>query len=336
MNKKLLIQKLLEAKKAIPILFFPMAAKMEYSLMDILHDSHLQAMTMKRIIEEWEVGALISMMDLSIEAEAFGAHIRFHSRDVPDVVAPIVHTQEDVMALPIPTIGRGRTRIVIEGIAQTIEMLPNQMLFAGVIGPFSLATRLMGMMDTLMNCYDEPEMLHLLLSKIQTFIIEYILALKKAGACGVFMAEPAAGLLSPQLCDEFSSNYVKEIKKRVSDTSFIFAYHNCGNILPLLSSIKQVEADIYHVGDAVDVEEVLKIIPKHHIIMGNISPSKHFFKGSEESVYEATMALLKQCQKYPNFILSSGCDIPLSTPQENIRAFFDAMHDFKSFIDNQK
>ncbi len=330
MNKQLLMQRLLEAKKAIPILFFPMVAKMEHPLINILHDSHLQAMTMRRIIEEWEVGALISMMDLSIEAEAFGAQIRFHSHDVPDVVAPIVHTQEDVMALPIPIIGGGRTGIVVEGIAKTIQMLPNQMLFAGVIGPFSLATRLMGMMDTLMNCYDEPEMLHLLLLKIQTFLIDYILAFKKAGACGVFMAEPAAGLLSPQLCDEFSSSYVKEIKERVSDASFIFAYHNCGNILPLLSSIKQIEADIYHVGDAVDVEEVLKGMPDYPIIMGNISPSKHFFKGTAKSVYEATTSLLKQCQKYPNFIPSSGCDIPLSTPHENIRAFFDAMHDFQS------
>ena len=45
------------------------------------------------------------------------------------------------------------------------------------------------------------------------FIIEYIKAYKAVGAHGVIMAEPLAGILSPQLCQEFSTKYVKEIVK---------------------------------------------------------------------------------------------------------------------------
>ncbi|MBR5120381.1 MAG: methyltransferase, partial [Clostridia bacterium] len=46
------------------------------------------------------------------------------------------------------------------------------------------------------------------------------------------------------------------------------------------------------------------------------------------SVREATTELLQKCSTYPNFVLSSGCDIPPKTPWENLDAFFAAAEDF--------
>lgn len=45
-------------------------------------------------------------------------------------------------------------------------------------------------------------------------------------------------------------------------------------------------------------------------------------------VYDVTSALLRDCGKYPNFVLSSGCDIPPRTPWKNIDAFFRAAKDY--------
>jgi uroporphyrinogen decarboxylase len=35
--------------------------------------------------------------------------------------------------------------------------------------------------------------------------------------------------------------------------------------------------------------------------------------------------LLDECGRFPNFVISSGCDIPPETPLENIDAFFKAV-----------
>ena len=35
-----------------------------------------------------------------------------------------------------------------------------------------------------------------------------------------------------------------------------------------------------------------------------------------------------QCCKYPNFVISSGCDIPPMSSWENIDAFFRAVDEF--------
>lgn len=53
--------------------------------------------------------------------------------------------------------------------------------------------------------------------------------MRNAGADGIIMAEPLAGLLSPELATEFSEPYVKEVFDAVKSDDFAAVYHNCGN-----------------------------------------------------------------------------------------------------------
>jgi uroporphyrinogen decarboxylase len=62
--------------------------------------------------------------------------------------------------------------------------------------------------------------------------------------------------------------------------------------------------------------------------MGNVDPAGVLRMGTPETVREATLSLLNRCAGYPNFVLSSGCDMPPMTPWENIHAFFAASEAF--------
>jgi uroporphyrinogen decarboxylase len=179
----------------------------------------------------------------------------------------------------------------------------------------------------MMACFDDEESVHILLQKCTEFIMKYIKAFKKMGADGVIMAEPAAGLLSPRLFEEFSNVYVKRIFEEINDDNFVSVYHNCGNTLPLIPSIKDSGADIYHFGNAVKMEEVLKIMPKELLVMGNINPVD-FRNSTPEKIYAETKDLLFRCSAYSNFIISTGCDIPFDADWKNIDAYFEAVKDF--------
>jgi len=65
-----------------------------------------------------------------------------------------------------------------------------------------------------------------------------------------------------------------------------------------------------------------------HTVFGNIDPAGVLCNGAPETVREATLALLERCAAHPNFVLSSGCDIPPAAPVENIDAFFEAARVF--------
>jgi uroporphyrinogen decarboxylase len=50
--------------------------------------------------------------------------------------------------------------------------------------------------------------------------------------------------------------------------------------------------------------------------------------GTPESIREATLGLLEECSDYPNYVISTGCDVPPLSKWENIDAFFDAVDEF--------
>jgi uroporphyrinogen decarboxylase len=145
------------------------------------------------------------------------------------------------------------------------------------------------------------------------------------------MAEPLAGILSPSLIDEFSTQYVKRIVDAVKTDEFAFIYHNCGNNTPVLvDSIKTIGANGYHFGNAVDMKQMLERMPDDVLVMGNVDPSSQFRNGTPESIREATLALMEKCTVHKNFVVSSGCDIPPLSSWGNIDAFFAAARQFYS------
>ena len=316
-------------KKAFPVLSFPAVQLMGISVKELIADASAQARGMKLVAQRTDSAATVSLMDLSVEAECFGAEIRVSEDEVPTVVGSVVSTEEEAEVLEIPPIGSGRTGIYIDAIRQAVKEITDRPVFGGVIGPYSLAGRLMDVTEIMILCYEEPDMVHAVLKKVTRFLTDYCLAYKEAGANGVIMAEPLAGILSPALEEEFSEPYVRELVEAVQDDSFAVIYHNCGDGVAMMTeSIAATGAAVFHFGNAVDMEEMLEKMPKDRLVMGNIDPAEQFRNGTPESIREETLALMERCCKYDNFVISSGCDIPPMSKWENIDAFFDAAAEF--------
>ncbi|NLF48857.1 MAG: methyltransferase [Acholeplasmataceae bacterium] len=316
--------------ESMPILTFPGIQALGITVNDLVNSATLQAQVMAHIAKTYPMSAALSMMDLSVEAEEFGAKIRFFPMEVPTVIGAVINSPMDAMTLMVPQLGNKRTKTYVEGVRLAKTLIKDKPVFAGVIGPFSLAGRLMDMTEIMVNSIMDPDMVHVTLEKATAFIQRYILAFKTAGADGIILAEPAAGLLSPEICEKFSSYYIRKIKAAVSDSDFLFIYHNCGNVVPLKDTILSIDADVYHFGDHIDLEDMLKIFPKDKLIMGNISPAMLLKKQDPEQIKIQVRALLERLSPYDNFIISSGCDIPPATPLENLDAYFEAIDEFYS------
>lgn len=315
-------------KKAMPILSFPGAQLIGKTVEELVRDGHLQALCMEAMAKRYEMGAAVSLMDLSVEAEAFGAKVLFSEDDVPTMHGALIEDEEAAGALQIPKVGVGRTGECVKGIREAVELITDRPVFAGIIGPYSLAGRLLDMTEIMVLCYEEPEMVETVLEKVTLFLIEYAKSFKEAGANGIMMAEPAAGLLSPNLIEEFSNPYVQRIREAVEDDNFLFIYHNCGNITPIMSSVKEIGAYVYSVGNAIDMEDAFVGLGDESIIIGNLDPAGVIRNATPEVVKTETLALLEKHSHRKNFVLSSGCDIPPATPLENLDAFFDAWKEF--------
>ena len=311
--------------RPLPILSFPAVQKMDVTVEQLVKDAALQAEAMACVAKNTNSLASVSLMDLSVEAEAFGANVVFSAHEVPVVTGQLISDMDEAEAMEVPSLDAGRAKVCVEGIRLAKQKIQDRPVFAGMIGPYSLAGRLMDVTEIMYICYDEPEAVHVVLEKATQYLIEYGKAMKEAGADGIMMAEPLAGILSPAMAAEFSVPYVKRIIAALQDEEFAVIYHNCGNsVLAMLDEIFSQGAAGYHFGNAVDMEAVMKAAPADCLCMGNVDPAAVLAEGTPEMVTAATKEVLAKCGKYPNFILSSGCDIPAHAAWANLEAFFAA------------
>lgn len=312
-------------EKSVPILSFPATQLLGISIRELISSPDMQAKGMKAIAQRCGIGASLNMMDLSVEAEAFGAIIRVDTDEIPTVEKGVINDISVADNIVVPQIGAGRTGLYIEGVRKAKEQIAEIPVFCGVIGPYSLAGRLFDMTELMMECYDNPDEVHMLLAKATAFIKEYIKAFKNAGADGVIMAEPAAGLLSPALADEFSMPYVQEIFDEVNDNDFVICYHNCGNaVSDMMPSVAQLHADIFHFGNAVDLQKAMEVMPEDKLVMGNVDPVLLRY-GTRDEVRSAVKKVFAGFAHYENFMISTGCDVPAAAKWENIDVYFETI-----------
>jgi len=316
-------------KIAVPVMTYPGLQLTGNSVLDMVTKGEVQYNCVKALSEKFPaVGAITLIMDLSVEAEAFGSHINFSDDEIPTVSKRLIDSFEQVVNLKIPAIGDGRTKSHLNAARLAAENITTRPVFGGIIGPYSLAGRLYDITEMMTAILIEPEGAHELLSLCTAFLKEYALAFKNAGCNGVVIAEPAAGLLADYQCEEFSSQYVKQIVDYVQDDNFMVVLHNCGNTVSLIESMLGTGASGFHFGNAVDMLEILPQVPSDRLVFGNLDPAGVIKNGTPEIIKAKTRELLTRTEKYNNFVISSGCDIPPKTTIENIDAFFEAIAEY--------
>ncbi len=317
-----------EYRQAIPIMTHPGIELIRKRVLDAVTDSYTHFQAIQAMNDLFPAAASTIIMDLTVEAEAFGSKINFSENEVPSISARLVNGIESIEALEIPGLNNGRMKEYIEATRLSAEAIQDKPVFAGCIGPFSLAGRLFGMTDILTAIYLEPDSVLKLLSKCTVFLTLYATAFKDAGANGIVIAEPAAGLLPPELCDQFSSDFVRKIVDSVQDDDFLSILHNCGSANALIPSMLGTGAGALHLGNSTDIVRALDEIPPDILVLGNLDPVGVFKNADPKNVETKTLALLEQTRRYRNFIISSGCDIPPGVPFSNIKAFYNAINKY--------
>lgn len=319
-----------ETRCAFPLMVFSGADLTGTGIDGMLGDARTQAFCASALAARFPSAASITAMDLSVEAEAFGAGVRRMPNEAPTIIGSLVPDADAADSLSLPSVGAGRTGIYLEAASLTASWIGNRPVFGCHIGPFSLAGRLCGMTEALMNVQAEPETLHVIVRKATEFLIAYARAFKESGVNGIVIAEPAAGLISPAHCGEFSSRYVRMIVDAVQDDHFMVILHNCAASERHVDSMVSTGAMGLHFGNAADMPGILLAVPPEIPVFGNIDPAGVLKNGTEESVHRITSDLLAKTSGYPNFVLSSGCDIPPGTPLRNIDAFFRALDEYNA------
>jgi len=309
----------------MPIAVYPGLTLTGAKVCDIVTKPQAQIDAQVALHERYHTPFVLSAMDLSAEAEAFGCTIHSSETEIPSVTGRLVTTLEQAQKLSVPQPGDKRTAVYLETVRRLRQLPDRPLVFGGGIGPFSLAARLVGVSEAMEMTVTEPDLMHVLLEKCTVFITAYLRAFREAGANGVIMAEPAAGLLSPRSLSQFSSAYIRQIGEAVADGQFALILHNCAAKLLHLPAVLETGLKSFHFGAPMDIATALGKAPADVVLCGNLDPTAAFVQLPPAEVTARVAKLLSATAAHRNFVLSSGCDVPPSAPLANLDAFYEAM-----------
>ncbi len=305
----------------IPLLGFPGLRMAGCSILEGVTSKHVQYAAVEKNFLTFRPDAIIHLMDLTVEAETLGAIIRFPGDESPSVMEHTLKEPGQIELLQIPDpLKDGRMHVFVDTVRLARQNL-DVPVGAYVIGPYTLAGEMMKVENVLRATIKDPDLLHRVLSKMAEAIIPYARALVHAGADMLTILEPTASMLSPLQFREFSGRYVMDIFDALEDSIKIL--HICGDTTRILPEMAATGADGLSVDWEVKLDQAADAFPGS-VMIGNIDPVRVILDGSPGTVQERTLELRKAMKGNPNFILSTGCDLPPDSPPENILAFMEA------------
>jgi len=316
-----------------PLMGFPGLAMIGSSIKLGQQNYKIHYEAIKTLTEVFHPDIIFPLMDISVEANAIGRYTIFPLNDtatVPSAVFDLDH----VDTLPQVDISADGRAIAY---AKLIELLKRELsadILKGVYitGPYTLAALIFGAEETAQSLILNPEGVHGLIEYSTAIIKKYIKLLIEAGAQIVCILEPSASMLGPAHFLEFSGNYVRQIVQLCKGYDVDTIYHICGNSMHLIknmvnSGVNGLSLDSPEAG--VTLVEAIRKVPEDVIVIGNLNPVGKILTGSPVKVKEEVNELLKSVDRFPNFILSTGCDLPKNTPIENIKAFMEAGREYR-------
>ena len=287
------------------------------------HWMHFRAV--RALAERFQPDLVFPLMDLSVEANALGRYTVF-PRDDSATVPKQPFSIEDLDSLRgIDVASDSRVISYVETVRRMRSQLPREMLIgAYVAGPYSLAGLIMGADDAAMASVSAPDEMDVLCDFTRETITTYARQLIGAGAQVVCVLEPSAVMLGPEQFERFSPTRVRSISAMCRGAGVSIVYHTCGNTTRVIEAMTSAGVDGLSL-DApnmgVDLKAVAEFVPESVAVIGNVCPATTMLYGTTGDVQREVEDLLDAMAPYPNFILSTGCDLPAETPLDNIETF---------------
>ncbi|HBR19432.1 MAG: hypothetical protein A2Y13_04410 [Planctomycetes bacterium GWC2_45_44] len=241
----------------------------------------------------------------------------------------LLPTWETVKKLKIPDCRKdGRMSKLLEVQSKIKKILGDTVCQIGhVASPFSAASLIFGVEETLMLIHSDPD----LLKKTIEFCIElesqWGKAQIEAGADAIWLGDCVASssFISPQQYTEFAADAASKVCKALKkENGFVF-YHSNEHSLEHLKIQADLSFSTINIGEDIDIAKVKEAIGKKVCIMGNIDPIKILWQGKPEDVERETRRIIDTAGKSGGFIFNSGEGIVAETPEINLKTMIQTV-----------
>ncbi len=313
----------------IPDMGATMAPFIGITTKDYYHSARLMAdleIALFKKLRHDSVGISTSLRGV---AEAMGAKVCYPDYAISYLLEPAIKSIDEIESLKIINpLKDGKLPILLEALKLTKDALINDVdVSASMSGPFSVAASVVGTENLLKWMIKYPKKVHTLMEIVSESNNRYIEEVAKLGI-SISFADPVSStsLISPKQFREFSLPALqKNINKIKEKTGSSPGIHICGKSKDIWEDVVNTGISNFSIDNIEDIEEAKNVMGDKVVITGNVPPVDVIYAGTKEDIFKS----VKQCirkgyNSQKGYILSTGCQIPMHTPMNNIEAFMDA------------
>ena len=182
----------------------------------------------------------------------------------------------------------------------------------------------------IIDLYEEPDMIKEILAKNTPGIIESNIrnaAQNPNKQMHVYAMRSDANVISPDIFDEFSFPYLKQMILGFHEAGYKTIIHADGNWLPLLDRFLELPKACCHFefDGVTNIFDAAAILDGHHSFRGDV-PATMLAYGTPDEVSKYCERLITEIGlKTPGFMLGSGCEVPLNCKAENYAALMQSL-----------
>ncbi|HSB34196.1 MAG TPA: uroporphyrinogen decarboxylase family protein, partial [Nitrospirota bacterium] len=303
-----------------------------YRIADYVSDGGVIAESQLAARAELGYDILFAFADLSVEAEALGCVLQFEADAYPSVVRPCARDAKDALEMAMPDTAKdGRMPVVLDACRRLRESVHDDCVIAAcVMGPVSIASQIMGLEPFLYLLADSSQEAERVLDITEKVALVYGTALMRAGAHCPVVFDPIASpaVIPPSLFFHHEGPRLKRLfdhfSKEGSPVSWISIAGDTRKILPTFRNIGVNLATLDYEVPLVEGFRLAGGIA----VNGNLKPYS-FVTQTPEEIKHLVKGCLRNAGKRYNFILGSGCEVPVESRRENLRAFVDGLKEYR-------
>ena len=302
-----------------PILMMHAAHLCNYTYEQFMSEGRVLVETNLRALELYDHDAVSTISDPYRETSAFGAALRFNGNDAPRADV-LVHTPEDVERLQCPDVYASPRTLdrILAGEKFRKELGQHFPVIGWIEGPMAEASDLMGMSELMMNAMLNPDMIQALTAKTLQTAKDFAGAQIKAGANIIGVGDAICSQIQPEMYDEFCHEGHKKLFDYIHSLGALVKLHICGDISHILPYLAHEDIDILDVDWMINMHTAHEAMGSDVMICGNLDPVSVILNGDKTLILEKFLEA-KSVVPADNWILMAGCEIPMYTPQENMK-----------------
>ena len=278
--------------------------------------------------------AISIFSEVGIIAEAMGSEFAYPDDDLPVLRNPVL-SRVDIEEVTIPkTAKAGRLSLYIEAIEYAYGALGDRVpILAYVPAPFTTGMMLSDPNDFLLQTIRDAPHINKVMEKSLAAAIEFCYDIIDAGGLPIIVDPLASSsVISPKAYKEFALPYERRLIDFLHRYDLDVILHICGETTPILDLLPDTNADLISL-DRVSLANALDKLSRKMRIIGNFDTSDLAFS-KPGAINEGVMEMARLGKNAPKgYVVSTGCEVPIQTPVENVKAFMKAAREVAWYWD---